>query len=83
MPQYIDIRNYKLINHNKFDFMRKVVGYMAAQKKIQKVINMKPVPELYPRSFRDAKQMPYDRDQVHDKMAFALGRTEKQPGLYL
>ena len=59
MPQYIDIKSYKLVNHNKFDFMRKVVGYMAAQKKIHKVISMKPVPELYPRSFRDAKQMAY------------------------
>ena len=63
--------------------MRKVVGYMAAQKKIMKVINMKPVPELYPRSFRDVRQMPFDRRPIDDKMAFVLGRSEKQPGFYL
>jgi len=40
----LDIKNFKILNSNKFDFMRKVVGYMAAQKKIQRVINMKPVP---------------------------------------
>jgi hypothetical protein len=40
--------------------MRKVVAYMAAQKKIQKVLAMKPVPELYPRHYCDVRQLPYD-----------------------
>ena len=44
VPQVLDLKNFKLVNQNKFDFMRKVVGYMSAQKKIQKVLNAKPVP---------------------------------------
>lgn len=52
--------NFKLINHNKFDFMRKVIGYMAAQKKIHKIINQKQVSDLYPRQFADVKQEAYN-----------------------
>jgi len=37
--QILDVMNFKLLNQNKFDFMRKVVGYMTAQKKIKAVIN--------------------------------------------
>ena len=56
------MKNFKIVNKNKFDFMRKVVGYMAAQKKIQRIINMKPVPELYPRNFKDVKQHSYNSE---------------------
>ena len=34
IPQILDLSSFKLLNSNKFDFMRKVVGFMAAQKKI-------------------------------------------------
>lgn len=37
-PQLLDIKNLKILNQTKFDFMRKVVGYMAAQKKIKAII---------------------------------------------
>ena len=60
IPQVLDVQNFKLVNQNKFDFMRKVVGYIAAQKKVQRIINMKPVPELYPRTFKDVKQAAFD-----------------------
>lgn len=75
MPQFIDTRNYRLVNHNKFDFMRKVVAYMAAQKKIQKVIELKPVPELYPRHYCHVRQLSYDPSLQAQKVALALGRT--------
>jgi len=32
------MKNFTLVNQNKFDFMRKVVGYMTAQKKIRNII---------------------------------------------
>lgn len=38
-PQLLDIKNFKLLDQNKFDFMRKVVGYMTAQKKIKNIIS--------------------------------------------
>jgi hypothetical protein len=37
-PQILDVKNLKLLNQNKFDFMRKVVAYMTAQKKINDII---------------------------------------------
>lgn len=60
MPQLIDTKKYRLVNNSKFDFMRKVVAYMAAQKKIQKILGLKPVPELYPRHYCDVRQLSYD-----------------------
>ena len=45
--------------------MRKVVGYMSAQKKIQRVLNMKPVPELYPRTYKDVKQLSYQPELIN------------------
>lgn len=38
------MKNFRLLNQNKFDFMRKVVGYMTAQKKIKNILNEKNVP---------------------------------------
>ena len=32
------MKNFTLVNQNKFDFMRKVAGYMTAQKKIRNII---------------------------------------------
>lgn len=43
-PQILDVKNFRLLNQNKFDFMRKVVGYMTAQKKIKNILNEKNVP---------------------------------------
>jgi hypothetical protein len=58
VPQTLDVRNFRLVNNDKFDFMRKVIAFMAAQKKIQRVIGQK-VPELYPRSPSDVAQAAY------------------------
>ncbi len=40
--------------------MRKVIGYMAAQKKIHKIITQKQVSDFYPRQFADVKQYAYN-----------------------
>lgn len=40
----MDLKGFKLVNQNKFDFMRKVVGYMTVQKKIKSIIAEKNVP---------------------------------------
>lgn len=83
MPQFIDTNKYRLVNHNKFDFMRKVAGYMAAQKKIMKIISLKPVPDLYPRHYSDVRQLPYDPTLQVDKANKALGRTQQNPRIFL
>lgn len=82
-PQLLDLRNFKVLNQNKFDFMRKVVGYMTAQKKIRNIISDKNVPESYPRYYADVKQDSYDPDLQYEKYKFAIGRTDRRPHLYL
>ncbi len=79
----LDSRRFKLLNQNKFDFMRKVVGFMAGQKKIEKVIGLKTVPELYPRNFSDCRQMPYDPLLREEKIKLATGGSGSRPRLYL
>ena len=41
----LDLMNFRFLNQNKFDFMRKVVGFSTAQKKIRDLISAKVVPE--------------------------------------
>jgi len=48
------------MNQNKFDFMKKVIGYSTAQKKINRLINEKNVPDCYPRNYYDVKQFCYN-----------------------
>lgn len=55
-PQTLDLKNFKFLNQNKFDFMRKVVGYMTAQKKIKDVLAAKAPPDMYPRYYPDVRQ---------------------------
>lgn len=81
-PQTLDTRNFRLLNQNKFDFMRKVIGFMTAQKKIQKIIAQKPVPELYPRNYSDVKQYAYNPELQADKVKYAMGRIERPPSAY-
>lgn len=76
-PLTLDTRRFKLLNQNKFDFMRKVIGYMAGQKKIQKAIALKPVPELYPRNLSDCRQLPYDPTLTDEKVRIVLGEADR------
>lgn len=82
-PQILDVKNFRLLNQNKFDFMRKVVGYMTAQKKIRNILLEKNVPELFPRHLADIKQDSYNPMLVTDKVRFALGKTDIRPDIYL
>ena len=83
MPQLLDAHHHKLVNHSKFDFMRKVISFMAAQKKIEQVIGMKKVPEVYPRHYNDVRQEAYNPDLQNHKVQFALGKTDRRPHLFL
>jgi len=55
---------------------------MTAQKKIQKVIGQKPVPEFYPRNYSDVKQLAYNPEITHEKVRYAMGRSERHPPVY-
>jgi hypothetical protein len=82
-PQILDIKNFKLLNHNKFDFMRKVVGYMTAQKKIKTMLSEKNVPDQLPRYYTDVKQDSYNPILQTEKIKFAMGKIDYRPELYL
>lgn len=82
-PQILNIKNFKLLNHNKFDFMRKVVGYMTAQKKIKTMLLEKNVPDQLPRYFSDVKQEAYNPIIQTEKVKFVMGKIDYRPELYL
>lgn len=44
--------------------MRKVIGYMTAQKKIKAIIAEKTTPELYPRYYSDIRQESYNPEII-------------------
>ncbi len=64
----LDLVNFRFLNQNKFDFMRKVVGYTTAQKKIKDLIASKAVPDKYPRYFSDVSQESYNPELQSSKV---------------
>jgi hypothetical protein len=79
----LDLVNFRFLNQNKFDFMRKVVGFTTAQKKIRDVISTKTVPDQYPRYYNDVNQESYFPELQTNKVDYALGKTLRKPHLYL
>lgn len=82
-PQLLDMRKFTIVNQNKFDFMRKVVGYMTAQKKIKNIILEKSVPDTYLRNYSDVRQEIYDPSLPYEKYKYAMGQTNIQPEICL
>ena len=65
--------------------MRKVIGYMTAQKKIKAIIAEKNVPELYPRYYTDIKQESYNPEILTEKFNYAVSvtRLDKRPAIFI
>lgn len=63
--------------------MRKVVGYMTAQKKIKNIILEKSVPDTYLRNYSDVRQEIYDPSLPYEKYKYAMGQTNIQPEICL
>lgn len=55
--------------------MRKVIGYMTAQKKIRQMLGDKNIPDYYPRGWPEMKEHWYNPEFVEDKLKFAMGRS--------
>lgn len=79
----LDLVNFRFLNNHKFDFMRKVVGFTTAQKKIKELIAMKTVPDKYPRYYSDVIQDSYNPELQIQKVEYALGKSSRKPQLYL
>lgn len=58
--------------------MRKVVGYMTAQKKIRDILSTKSIPDMYPRYYPDVKQDTFCPEILTNKINYALGWTNKK-----
>ena len=83
IPQYVDLANFTTVNYNKFDFMRKVVCYMAAQKKIRNLIEEKGAQERYPRYYADVRQESFNPQLRQAKIRYAQGLTDTRPPIHL
>lgn len=59
--------------------MRKVVGYMTAQKKIKNILAEKNVPDQLPRYYSDVKQESYNPILQTEKVKFAMGKLDHRP----
>lgn len=79
----LDLDNLTTIEQSKFDFLRKVVIYMAAKSKIKNLISEKDVEDTYPRTFSDIKQRSYNTRLENDKIRFANGMHSIRPRIYI
>lgn len=53
--------------------MRKVVGYITAQKKIKNIIDEKGAPDKYQRYYSDVHQPSYNPQLQYNKIRYAQG----------